>query len=152
MKFNGEIRVPATRREVFAKLNDMRFFASCVEGVSDLDEIDPAHYTATLETRIAYIKFKFAIAVELTKIQEPDEVVARAEGAPLGAVGRLTAISAARLREEGSETVVAYDIDVALAGKLGSLGQPVLRSKAQEMEKHFAHKLRAAFVPSGAVT
>jgi carbon monoxide dehydrogenase subunit G len=145
MKFTGEIHVPAPRADVFAKLKDARFFASCVEGVGDLVEIDETHYTATLETRIAYIKFKFAISVELTKVDPPHEVVAKAEGTPMGVVGRLTATSGAVLREEGGETIVAYDIDVALAGKLGSLGQPVLKSKAKEMEKQFAGNLLAAF-------
>ncbi len=32
-----------------------------------------------------------------------------------------------------------------LTGKLGSLGQPVLRSKAKEMERQFAARLAAAF-------
>jgi uncharacterized protein len=148
MKFTGEIRVPAPREAVFAKLNDAQFFASCVDGVQDLNEIDETHYTATLETRIAYIKFKFAISVELTTVREPEEVVAKAEGTPMGAVGRLTAVSTALLRQEGQETVVAYDIDVALAGKLGSIGQPVLKSKAKEMEKQFTANLQATFAPA----
>jgi carbon monoxide dehydrogenase subunit G len=145
MKFTGEIRVAAPKPAVFAKLKDARFFASCVEGVGDLHEIDETHYTATLETRIAYIKFKFAVAVELTKIDAPNEVVAKAEGTPMGLVGRLTATSGAVLHDEGGETVVTYEIDVALAGKLGSLGQSVLKSKAREMEKQFAGNLLAAF-------
>jgi carbon monoxide dehydrogenase subunit G len=33
----------------------------------------------------------------------------------------------------------------ALTGKLGSLGQRVIRSKAKEMERHFVEKLSAAF-------
>lgn len=150
MKFTGEIRVPAAKPAVFAKLNDAHFFASCVDGVSDLKEVDPTHYTATLETRIAYIKFRFTVAVELTVVREPDEVVAKAEGTPIGMVGRLTATSSATLRDDGTDTIVAYDIDVALTGKLGSLGQPVLKSKAKEMEKQFAQNLRAAFNPTGA--
>jgi carbon monoxide dehydrogenase subunit G len=149
MKFTGEIRVPAPRSAVFVKLNDARFFASCVEGVADLNEIDPTHYTAMLHTRIAYIKFKFAIAVEITRIDEPSEIVARSEGTPIGIVGRLVSTSSAVLREEGGETVVGYDIDVALTGKLGSLGQPVLKSKAKEMEKQFTQNLLQAFVVAG---
>jgi carbon monoxide dehydrogenase subunit G len=148
MKFTGEISLAAPRELVFDKLNDARFFASCVEGVGDLNEIDATHFTATLETRIAYIKFKFAVAVELTKVQRPTEVVAKAEGTPLGVVGRLTSTSAATLREENGQTIVAYEIDVALAGKLGSIGQPILKSKAKQMEKQFANSLRAAFEPA----
>jgi hypothetical protein len=40
---------------------------------------------------------------------------------------------------------VSYEVDAALTGKLGSLGQPVLRAKAKEMERQFALRLRTAF-------
>ena len=51
----------------------------------------------------------------------------------------------AQLREAGDETVIAYSIDSMLAGKLGSIGQPVLKAKAKEMEKKFTERLRAEF-------
>ena len=41
-----------------------------------------------------------------------------------------------------------YEIDAALTGKLGSLGQPVLRAKAKEMERRFSERMRAAFTES----
>jgi carbon monoxide dehydrogenase subunit G len=63
MKFTGEIVVDAARERVFAKVRDARFFASCVEGVQQLNEIDADHYTAVLETKVAYLKFKFNVAV-----------------------------------------------------------------------------------------
>src|SRR5882724_6503723 len=112
MKFTGRIDVPAPRRAVFAKLRDAHFFASCVDGVQDLVEIDDRHYTATLETRVAYIKFRFTVSVELAR------VVARVEGSPAGMVGPLTATSAADLEEVAGGTVVSYELDVALTGKL----------------------------------
>jgi carbon monoxide dehydrogenase subunit G len=58
MKFTGEISIPAPREAVFAKVQDARFFASCVEGVQEMREIDPTHYTAVLETKVAYLKSK----------------------------------------------------------------------------------------------
>jgi carbon monoxide dehydrogenase subunit G len=150
MKFTGKIDVPAPRTAVFAKLRDPHFFASCVDGVQDLVEIDDRHYTATLETRVAYIKFKFAVAVEIAEIDEPIRVVAKVEGSPAGMVGRLTATSAANLEETAGNTVVNYELDVALTGKLGSLGQPVLKSKAKEMERQFASRIQARFQNSDA--
>ena len=33
---------------------------------------------------------------------------------------------------------MTYSVESTLAGKLGSIGQPVLRSKAKDMEKQFA--------------
>ncbi|SEL79194.1 hypothetical protein SAMN05216382_2652 [Sphingomonas palmae] len=147
MKFTGEFTIPAPRAEVFERLNDPHFFSSCLEGISELTEIDGEHYTATLETRIAYIKFRFAVAVALVERVAPEKVVARVEGTPKGVVGRLTATAEAHLGEadEGRETLVTYEMDVALAGKLGSLGQPVLKSKAKEMERGFVKNVNAAF-------
>jgi len=145
MKFTGDIMIDAPRAAVYAKVRDARFFASCVEGVKELDEIDADHYTAVLETKIAYLKFRFNVVVEVVRADAPREIEAKVEGTPLGIVGRLTATSVTRLAEENGGTKVSYEIDAALTGKLGSLGQPVLRSKAKEMERQFAERMRAAF-------
>jgi hypothetical protein len=59
----------------------------------------------------------------------------------------LTKLSAA-----GNETKVDYAVEATLAGKLGSIGQPVLRAKAKDMQKQFADKLRAAFAPAAPET
>ena len=148
MKFTGDITVEAPRDAVFAKVRDARFFASCVEGVHALNEVDPDRYTAVLETRVAYLKFKFNVAVEVVRADPPREIEAKIEGTPLGLVGRLTARSVTRLAEENGGTKVSYEVDAALTGKLGSLGQPVLRAKAREMERAFAERMRAAFAGS----
>jgi len=149
MKFTGDIAIVAPREAVFAKVRDARFFASCVEGVQNLSEIDSDHYKAVLETKIAYLKFKFDVAVEVLRIDPPNEIEARIEGTPSGIVGRLSARSLTRLAEENGGTRVSYEIEAALTGKLGSLGQPVLRAKAKEMERQFAERIRAAFPPVG---
>jgi carbon monoxide dehydrogenase subunit G len=93
------------------------------------------------------MKFSFKVTVELTRADPPNEIEAKVEGTPLGVVGRMTATALTTLSGAGDETTIAYMVDAALAGKLGSLGQPVLRSKAREMEKQFAARLAAAFDP-----
>jgi carbon monoxide dehydrogenase subunit G len=145
MKFQGEIKVGAPCEAVFDKMNDPVFFASCIEGVKDMTEIDPRHFTATLETRIAYINFKFAVSVEIVEVDRPRRLVARSEGTPHGIVGRLSSTSTATLTPDGAGTLVTYEIDASLTGKLGSLGQPVMKSKAKEMERQFAKAIAAAF-------
>ena len=151
MKLTGEITVQAPREAVFKALRDARFFASCVDGVHDLTEVDATHYTAVLETRVAYMKFRFNVTVELTRVTPPAEIEAKVEGVPLGVVGRLTARSLTRLIDAGQETKVQYETESTLAGKLGSIGQPVLRAKAKDMEREFAKRLQAAFAaPAGA--
>ena len=71
MKFTGDILVAAPPEAVYAKVRDARFFASCVEGVQELNEIDADHYTAVLETKVAYLKFKFKVAVEVMRTDPP---------------------------------------------------------------------------------
>ncbi len=149
MNISGEITVAAPRAAVFDKLKDAPFFASCVEGVKDLHEIDATHYNAVLETKVAYLKFSFKVTVEITNISPPDTIEAKVEGTPIGVVGRLTASSRTHLTEAGGQTVIAYSIDSTLAGKLGSIGQPVLKAKAKEMEKKFTERLRAVFAAGG---
>jgi hypothetical protein len=96
------------------------------------------------------MRFKFKVAVEMTKAISPEEIEAKVEGTPLGVVGRLTAIATTRLADLGGQTLIHYAIDATLTGKLGSMGQPVLKAKAKEMEKQFTARLTAAFA-SGAL-
>jgi carbon monoxide dehydrogenase subunit G len=150
MKVEGEISVDAPRDVVFNRLSDAPFFASCIDGVSDLTAIDDTHYTATFATRVAYMRFTFKVAVEMTQVEPPDTIQAKVEGTPVGVVGRLTATASTKLVETGSTTTIRYLIDATLTGKLGSIGEPVLRSKARDMEKQFTKNLLAAFASGGA--
>ena len=142
MKFTGELIVKAPREAVFDRLKDARFFASCVEGVRDLQEVTPTNYTATFETKVAYIKFKFEVAVDLTRADRPDVIEAKIEGKPHGVVGRLSATSAASFVEKDGGTAIQYVVEASLTGRLGSIGQPVLKAKAKEMERQFVQNLR----------
>jgi uncharacterized protein len=145
MKISGTIMVQAPRAEVYKALRDARLFASCVEGVHDLVETGPDAYSATFATKIAYMKFTFKVTVQVVRAEEPREIEAKIEGTPIGIVGRLSATSITRLTEMTGATRIDYDVETALTGKLGSLGQPVLRAKAKEMERQFAACLAAAF-------
>jgi carbon monoxide dehydrogenase subunit G len=149
MKFSGELTVKAPRQKVYDAVRDARFFASCVDGVRDLEELAPDRYAAVLETKVAYMTFRFKVTVEVTRTDPPNTIEAKVEGTPLGVVGRLSASSVTRLTEVGDETQIAYEVDASLTGKLGSLGQPVLRSKAKDMEGKFAARLRDSFAISG---
>ncbi len=148
MNVSGEFTVKAPRRVVFDTLRDPSAFVTFVDGVQNLKELDPTHYEAEFETKVAYMKFRFSVTVEVTKMEAPSVIEAKIEGTPLGVVGRLTAKSTTMLTETGDETKVVYSVEATLAGKLGSIGQPVLRSKAKDMERIFANRLCAHFAPA----
>jgi carbon monoxide dehydrogenase subunit G len=78
----------------------------CIDGVRDLKEIDATHFDAVLETRVAYMRFNFKVAVEMTKISPPDSIYAKVEGTPMGMVGRLTATATTQLSEADGRTLI----------------------------------------------
>src|SRR5713101_8028272 len=121
MKLSGEIIIAAPRQAVFDALRDARLFAACIEGVRDLQEVDATHYRAVMETKVAYIKFKFDVSVEVTRVEAPHLIAAKIEGTPHGIVGRLSATTLTTLAEQDQGTRVQYEIEAALTGKLGSL-------------------------------
>jgi carbon monoxide dehydrogenase subunit G len=102
-----------------------------------------------LETRVAYLHFHFKAVVKISELSPPERIEAKIEATPLGIVGRLTATAKTQLEESGDKTIIRYSIEATLSGKLGSMGQPVLMSKAKEMEKHFTARLVAAFAGGG---
>jgi carbon monoxide dehydrogenase subunit G len=148
MKVSGEITVNARRDAVFGVLSDARTFTSLIDGVHDLTPLDDKRFDAVLETKVAYMSFRFKVTVEFTQMTPPQEIAAKIEGVPLGLVGRLTAVTMTRLIEAGAageETRIQYEIDTTLTGKLGSIGQPVMKAKARDMEKQFAKNLQVRF-------
>src|SRR5260370_11344097 len=117
MKITGQVRVKAPRAAVYEALRDARFFASCVEGVHDLTELAPDRYSATLESKVAYMSFKFKVTIELVRAEPPHAIEAKVEGTPLGIVGRLTASALTTLSEAGDETHIDYTVDSSLTRK-----------------------------------
>src|SRR5262249_62181905 len=87
MKFSGTITVVAPRAQVFKALRDARLFASCIDGVSDLAETGPDAYGAMFETKVAYMKFAFKVAVQVGRGAQPRRSEAKNEGRPPGPVG-----------------------------------------------------------------
>ena len=122
MDLSGEFTVNAPRKMVFEALRDASSFVRFVDGVSDLKEIDFTHYEAKFETRVAYMKFKFAVTVELTRVEQPSEIEAKIEGAPLGVVGRLTARTITKLTDAGGEIKVSYAVESPLPASLAASG------------------------------
>lgn len=145
MNITGEIVIAAPREAVFDRIRDPNVFASFIPGVSGLSEIGPDHYSAVFETSVAYMRFKFDVVVEITRAERPNLIEARISGRPLAIVGQLSATSTTTLVEAGPTTTIRYAVEAALSGKLGSIGQPVLRAKARDMELQFSKNLQSQF-------
>ena len=67
MNVTGEFTVNAPRDRCSTRYARRSSFVRFVDGVQDLKEIDPTHYEAMFETKVAYLKFKFNVTVEVTR-------------------------------------------------------------------------------------
>jgi hypothetical protein len=143
LQTGGNFTIAVPQERAFAFINDPFMLAKCIPGCSDLKELGPGKYGAKLSNRVGPISLTFDVVVELTKIEAPTAIDATVSGNAPG--GRLTATATVRLEAvDANSTKVSYTVDLGLTGKLGSIGQPVFRSKSDELSKKFGANVRAA--------
>lgn len=148
MQTGGEFTVAVPQDRAFAFISDPFKIATCIPGCTGLREISPGKYAAKLTNRVGPISIAFDVTVELTKVEAPSAIDAVVSGNAPG--GRLTATATVRLdAADAANTKVTYTVDLGLTGKLGGIGQPVFRSKSEELSKKFGANVRAA-LESGA--
>jgi len=141
----GNFTVAVAQDRAFAFVSDPFEIATCIPGCSDLREVAPGKYAATLTNRVGPIAIKFDVTVELTKVEPPAGIDATVSGNASGLGGRLTATATVRLDAlDAVNTRVTYTVDLGLTGKLGGIGQPVFRAKSDELSKKFGANVRAA--------
>ena len=145
MQTGGEFTVAVPRDRVFAFVNDPYRLAACIPGCSDLRELAPGVYAATLSNKVGPITVKFNVKVELGKVDPPSAIDATVNGDAPGLGGRLTAVATLRLGAvDDAHTRIVYTVELGLTGKLGGLGQPLFRAKSDELSKKFGANVRAA--------
>ena len=142
---SGDFVVAVDREKAFGFIGDAARVAQCIPGCTDLAELSPGRYSAVLMNEVAFITLRFKVIVEVVKIEPPNMIEAKVTGETIGLAGRVTANAALQLSEAGPKTTeVRYTSNVALAGKLGGLGEPVFRAKSAEVARQFGVNLKAA--------
>jgi carbon monoxide dehydrogenase subunit G len=130
----SEFTVAVSQDRTFAFVSDPFTLAACIPGCSDLREVCPGTYAATLTNRVGPISIIFEVKVELTKVDAPSAIDATVSSNASGLGGRLTATATVRLEAlDAANTRVRYTVDLELTGKLGGLGQPVFRAKSEDL-------------------
>ena len=144
MQTGGEITTSVDRETAFSFVGDPFRLAQCIPGCENLREIAPRKYAATLANKVGFISVKFDVVVEITKIEPPEAIEASIGGDAPGLGGRLTANATVHLESVPTGTLIRYTIEMGLTGRLGGIGQPVFRSKSDELGRKFAANLKAA--------
>ena len=143
MIFEDRFTVQAPVEKVWAFLRDPQQVAHCVPGAERIEVIDDRHYHVVAGARVAFLSVSFAMNVTVTEIEEPVRLVSVAEGMDARIKERVKLTSTLTLAPRGAEaTDVSYTIDLAVFGKLASLGLGVIKGKAGQMTADFATRIR----------
>jgi carbon monoxide dehydrogenase subunit G len=137
MKLGSSFEVPAEQSRVFTHFLDPDSMRSCIPGCAELERTDETHYRGRLVNEIAHVRFSAGFSAEITGIKEPEEVraVLKGEDKRLGSSIRIDALLS--VRPNGTASTVSYDLDLAIRGKIGRLGESIIRRRSAEVERQF---------------
>ena len=136
MKMNGEFRVPTDRETVWRALNDPEVLKDCLPGCQEIEKTSDTEMTATLVIKVGPVKATFAGGVTLSDLDPPNGYTLSGQGQG-GPAGFASGEARVRLVEDGGETVVHYECDAKVGGKLAQIGSRLIDSTSKKLARQF---------------
>jgi hypothetical protein len=136
MDMSGEKRIPAPIDTVWAALNDPEALKASIPGCETVDKKSDTEFSAKVGLAIGPVKAKFSGEVTLTDLDPPNGYTLTGQGSG-GVAGFGKGEAKVSLREEGSETVIAYQVHASVGGKLAQVGQRLIDSTAKKLADQF---------------
>jgi uncharacterized protein len=139
MEIKGEYRIPASREKVFAALNDLAVLQACIPGCESLEKTSDTEMKAKVRMRIGPVSASFSGKVTLSDIDPPNGYRISGEGQG-GAAGFAKGGAVVTLREEASDTVLNYNADAQVGGKIAQVGARLIDGTAKKLTDEFFGK------------
>lgn len=151
MEFSGEYRIPAPVTTVWDALNDAEVLKACIPGCRELLRTSDNGFTAVVATKVGPISAVFKGKVTLADLDPPRGYTLTGEGQG-GAAGFARMTARVALAEDGADTLLRYEAQAEIGGKLASVGsrlvQAVAKKNADDFFSAFAGRLGGvALVP-----
>ena len=141
MDIKGEYRIEAPREKVFAALNDAEVLKACIPGCESLDKLSDTEMTAKVRLRIGPVSAAFSGKVTLSDIDPPNGYKISGEGQG-GVAGFAKGGAAVKLTEDAGATLLAYDVDAQVGGKIAQVGARLIQGTARKLADQFFGRLR----------
>lgn len=137
MQMNDSQRIAASKDKVWAALNDPAVLKQCIPGCQALDMASPTEMTATVVFKVGPVKATFGGKVTLSDLDPPNAYRISGEGTG-GVAGFAKGGATVRLESEGADvTILHYDVDAQIGGKLAQLGSRLIDSTAKKLAGEF---------------
>jgi carbon monoxide dehydrogenase subunit G len=145
VNFTQECTIPVARERLWDFLMDVPAVSRCVPGVGAVEALGDNAYQGGLEVKVGPIRLLLQGTITVEE-QDRSEWRARmrAEANDRRLGGGIRARMRLTLLPAEAGTRVRIDTDLAVLGKIGEFGQPVIRSKADTLLEEFARNLGAA--------
>jgi len=132
MKINGEHVFHGPRQEVWDLIRDPEALAKALPGTEALNKLSESEYEGTMNVRIGPITGVFSGKVVISDEAPPESCTLTAEGK--GAQGFAKGVGRVQFAEQDDgTTLIQYDGDMQIGGKLASVGQRSLDSVSKSM-------------------
>jgi carbon monoxide dehydrogenase subunit G len=136
MRMSGEQRIAAPRARVWEALNDPEVLRQCIPGCQSLTKEADDRLRATVEIKIGPIGAKFDGAVTLSDLNPPESYTITGQGQG-GTVGSAKGGAKVRLADAGGETLLSYEVEAEVGGRLAQLGGPIIDATAKQLAAKF---------------
>ena len=139
MDFTGEYEIPAPRDKVWEALNDAEVLKQCIDGCEELDKESDTEFSAKVTAKVGPVKAKFTGKVSLSDIDPPNGYTISGEGQG-GVAGFAKGGATVKLTDGGSGTVLQYQANAEVGGKLASVGSRLVEGVAKKTADDFFGK------------
>jgi uncharacterized protein len=136
MVMTGEQQLAAPREKVWAMLNDPAVLKSCIPGCETLDVIGENEFLAVATNKIGPVKARFKGKVRLTDLDPPNGYKISGEGDG-GVAGFAKGGASVNLTDKDGGTLLTYNVEAQIGGKLAQLGQRLVNGAAKKMADDF---------------
>ncbi|MFB3097295.1 MAG: CoxG family protein [Dehalococcoidia bacterium] len=143
MKLENRCLVPADIQRTWELLMDIPRAAACVPGMEEVVQEEDGSYRASIRVRVGPMGLTLAGTL---RVLEQDSAKGEArfliEASDRKVGGAVRADLLIQLRsEENNQTELVLNTDTTFIGRLGELGQPLIRRKANNTMQDFARNL-----------
>ena len=135
--------VPASAEKTWDFLLDIPQTAPCIPGVQDVTADGENQFNAVMQVRIGPVRLNFSGTINVVEQdREKGEARFRIEAADRKVGGSIRADMTMQLNSlSPNETEMVIISDTVFMGKIGELGQPIIRRKASSTLEDFARNL-----------
>lgn len=139
MEIKGEYKIAAPREKVFAALNDPAILQACIPGCESLEKTSDTEMKAKVRMRIGPVSAAFSGKVTLSDLDPPNGYRISGEGQG-GAAGFAKGGAVVALKEDGSDTILTYNVDAQVGGKIAQVGARLIDGTAKKLADEFFSK------------